>query len=54
MGRKLYLKILCNVGVGKKTVWLISRFWKQGLLCCQAAGYYGQTFRARSGIPHHL
>ena len=36
--------------VGKKTVRLIARFWKQSSLCCRAAGYYGRIFHARRGV----
>ena len=38
------------MGVGEKTVRLIARFWKKGVLCCRAAGYYGRIFRERRGV----
>ena len=50
MDRDRCLKILRDVGVGEKTVRLTARFWKQSLLCCRAAGYYGRLFEARRGV----
>ena len=38
------------MGVGEKTVRLIARFWRDCILCCRAAGYYGRIFRARHGV----
>ena len=50
MDRERCLKILRDVDVGKKAVRLISWFWKQGVLCCRAAGYYGRILCARRGV----
>ena len=38
------------MGVGDKTVRLIARFWKQSLLCCRTAGYYGRLNHARRSV----
>ena len=50
MHRKHCPKILRDVGVGKKTVRLVSRFWNNGVLYFRATGHYGQTFHARRGV----
>ena len=61
MDRDRCLKILQDVGVGEKTIHLISRFWKEGILVCRAVGFYGEVFKAPMGrdtggttIPNHL
>jgi hypothetical protein len=50
MDRGRCLKILRDVGVGEKTLRLLSRFWRESVMVCRAAGFYGTLFKARRGV----
>ena len=50
MDRDRCLKILRDVGVGKKALRLIARFWKGAELVYRVAGYYGSIFKVRRGV----
>ena len=50
MDRDTCLNILHDMGVNKKTIWLIARLWKESRICCRATGFYGRLFKARRGV----
>ena len=50
MYRGRYIQILGDRGVGEKALRLITAFWKEAVLVCQAGGSYGHTVKALRSV----
>ena len=50
MDRDICFNIRWDVGVGKKTLRPIGRFWRECVMVCRATGFYGALFKARCGV----
>ena len=50
MDRERFLLLLEGYGAGPQMVWLVRGYWRDAIMVCRAAGYYGQPFTAGRGV----
>jgi hypothetical protein len=50
MDRERCIMLLEGYGAGPRMIWLIRGYWRDAIMVCQAAGYYGTAFKADRSV----
>jgi hypothetical protein len=50
MDREQCIMLLEGYGAGPWMIWLICGYWREAIMVCRAAGYYGTAFKAGRGV----
>jgi hypothetical protein len=50
MNREWVIMLLEGYRAGPQMIWLIRGYWRDAIMVCRAAGYYGAAFKASRGV----